>query len=123
MTPLEELKQRKLALFNEMQELSRKINKLNYQDKYNNVKQFLNKFYKAKDKYKESIRCIYTYEIDNNCHLNCLLVYYFTDSNEMYSLQHNSLDYDDIEQWEEISKEEYMQHYNHVQKLITKLEL
>lgn len=119
---VEELK----AINKKRSEINDQLEAIDHETNLNKVKQYLGKCYK--EVYNGGcIRCLFVYSIDEkNCDLlSLLLTYYPTEANwfqiECYTLFNPERhDEDDSSKWEEITKDEFNQHYLEVQYRIKK---
>ena len=102
-----------------------RLDKFDFEEKFNSVSKYLGKYYKEDDElFKTHIRCLYVYEIDEQCIPQSIIVSYFTDTDNYFGIeQYHHFNPDNTysdDKWVEIDKEEFETHFNIVQDKITK---
>jgi hypothetical protein len=118
MNKLETLNNKKQELKNQIKVINKEIEKLEYDDRYNQLIPFVGKYFIEVDKNENWIRCYFVFEL-KELKLLSLHVYYFDDS-EIYSHIEIQNDFNHIREYEEglehyyneISKDEFMNYYN-----------
>lgn len=114
-----------------LNELRKQLDAFDYDKKLNKIKRYVGKCYKevGKEKYaRKNINCVFIYEVEEkNCGLEAIQVDYWEDSNTFFDIRNHHFyntpddenkDTDFSNNWEEISKEEFMKHYEKVMKRI-----
>lgn len=121
----EELVKQLTALRKQEDEIRKQIEKYDYDNKFSKVKVYLGKYYKETGIHHddENNRCLYVYDINKeSCELQALSVHYWTDNDTYFGIEYyahfNPERWDENDNWEEITKEEYLIHYNHVQEMV-----
>lgn len=116
-----------LSLRKKEEEIRKQLDEIDYKEKFNDANQYEGKYFKEKTKYHdENVRCLFVYSINNEtCEPMALCINYWVNNKTSYF----GIDYhghfhpkkwvDDEEKWEEISKDEYMKHYDEVQLRIS----
>lgn len=122
----EKLTEQLIATKNQLKEIREKLEAIDYKDRLSEAKQYEGKFFKELRDSDNYVRCLFVYSTDKDrCEPMCLSLNYYLDNETSYF----TIDYDntffpkkwdeDDDRWVEISKEEYMQHYNEVQRRIS----
>jgi hypothetical protein len=123
----EKLLEQLTSIRKQEEEISKQIDAIDYEERLNDAKQYEGRYFKdVSTNNKEYIRCLFVYGTDEkNCTPNSLCVNYW-ENNEEYHFKIEDYDYfrpkhfdEDIDKWIEISKEEFQQHYNEVQRRIS----
>lgn len=124
----EELIKKQIPLLEELNKIDKLIEETNYEERYANAKQYEGRYFKELHNHdKKSILCLYVYATDKiKCEPMALAVSYWTNNDISYfNIDFYSHFYpkywEEEEKWEEISKEEFISHYNEVQKRITNI--
>ena len=126
----EKLKEKLTAIKKQEEEVRKQIEELDYNEKLKDASQYEGKYFKEVDKHNKEnkyVRCLFIYSTDKErCEPMSLLIGYWKDNDKSYfnieyygHFHPGKWDDDDREKWIEISKEEYTQHYNEVQKRIS----
>lgn len=112
------------ALNKKKTEIHNQLDIIDYEKNLNAAKQYLGKCYL--EAYNgDCIRCLFVYGIDEkNCNILSLLVTYYPIESQWFEIEcytlFNPNRYDeDGSKWNEITKDEFDQHYQEVQKRIT----
>ena len=118
-----------MQLQEQEKQIREQLNSMDYDQRFADAKQYEGRYFKENEEYhKECIRCLYVYSTDKvNCTPMSLCISYWLDNEDSYfTIDFYSLFYpkkwvdDDGDKWIEISKEEYMEHYEQVQRRIVK---
>lgn len=104
-------------------ELRNRLDEFDKEERLKKANSYLGKYYIAsEDALTGYIRCLYVYSISEECIPNSVIVTYFNDSDAHFSIEFyshfNPGYYDDEDNWSEISKQEFENHYERVQELI-----
>lgn len=107
--------------------INNKIEALEFEERYAEIKQYEGKYFKEINQhFKENVVCAFIYSIDKESLTSYFLeVNYWTNSKNHFNIDDKSnfrfKKWDDENQdaWIEITKEEYMRHYEYVQKSIS----
>jgi len=113
-------------LSKQQKEIRDQIDKLDYDERLSQASQFLDKYFIEVDKNSDQVRCAYVYYVNlEDCQNQYLLITYYKDSETFFSIEwinnFTLLNYKDEISWSEISKEEFLIHYNNVQNKINKI--
>ena len=120
----EELVDKLNAIRKQENEIRKQLNELDYEKNLNNLRKYEGKYYKELDNYESSVSCLFVYGIDENCRLMALNISYWKDNEksffEISYYSHFNIEDDEVKcRWIEITKEEYMEHYQEVVKRIS----
>jgi len=108
-------------------EIRKQLDDIEYNERYNTIKQFEGKCFKVGNILDDDyIRCLYVYDIDKiDCKLMSLSINYWKDNYDSHFnieyydyFEPSDCDDDSHNKWFEIDKDEYILHYNEVQKRI-----
>jgi len=102
-------------------ELRNQLEEFDREERLKKANSYLGKCYIASDEMSDYIRCLYVYNVNEQCIPDTVYVSYFKDSNVHFQIEsYGSFPgYDeDDNKWVEISKQEFENHYNHVQTLV-----
>lgn len=120
-------------LVNELNEINKQAKKvreqidaLDYEERFNAANKFLGKFYKEISTNKNYIHCVHVYGINTkDCrNLSFTITNYLSDESDWFECNTNPYfkpDEDEFNKWEEITKDEFMKHYNDVMIRINKV--
>lgn len=120
----EKLVEQLKAIREQEKEIRKQLDEVDYEEKLNDAQQYEGRYFKeAKDHHKGSIRCLFVYATEKtNCTPMSLCVSYWEESETSYFdieyYGHFNWGGDD-DKWVEIDKDEYLRHYNEVQKRIS----
>lgn len=122
-----ELVEKLNAIREEEKQIREQIDIIDYQNKFNDAKQYEGKYFKEVNPYhNNNVRCLFIYGTDKDrCEPMALSISYWIDNETSYfDIQYyphfhpKKWNDDDDDKWIEISEDEYIQHYNEVQKRI-----
>jgi hypothetical protein len=123
----EKLVEQLKAIREQEKEIRKQLDAVDYEEKFNDAKQYEGRYFKeANDHHKGSIRCLFVYATEKtNCTPMSLCVSYWEENEtsyfdiEYYGHFHPRNWDGDVDKWVEIDKDEYLRHYNEVQKRIS----
>lgn len=123
----EELVGKLIEIRNQEKEIRKELDKLDYEKRFEDSKKYLGKCYIEKTEIKSDyVRCIYVYSIDkDSCDTKSLCVHYYGDLNDSYfgieyDSHFNPKKWGEEDKWIEITKDDFMEHYNVIQSRISK---
>lgn len=123
----EELVGKLTDLRNQEKEIRKELDKLDYEKRFEDSKKYLGKCYIEKTEIKSDyVHCIYVYSIDeDSCDLKSLCAHYYGDLDDTYfgieyDSHFNPKKWKEEDKWIEITKDEFMEHYNVIQSRISK---
>lgn len=120
----EELSKKLFSLRKEIGEVREKLDSFDYEERLSKVNKLLGKCFIESDsnihdgKY---ITCLYIYNVEkDSCSPESIRIVYYTDSDIHFQIEYYyHFDIDEDNNYSEITKEEFMVHYNEVQKRIS----
>lgn len=122
----EKLVEELIALQEQEKEIRKQLDALDYEERFNDAKQYEGRYFREVNRSKEYIRCVHVYgTCKERCEPLSLLVSYWNEEGiNSYQIESYNHFYpkkwgDETDVWEEITEEEYHQHYEEVQKRIT----
>jgi hypothetical protein len=116
-----------IDLRNQEKAIRKELDSLDYDEKFSIAKKYEGKYFRDYDKRnKEYIRCIFVHDTNKeSCDPMCILVTYYENVMDQY-FQIESYSHFNPEKWEEhgdkwieIKEEEYLKHYEEVQRRIS----
>jgi len=113
---------RKDELREQLDQVQKKLDLLDYKDRFAEAKQYEGKYFIENDQdAKKFVRCVFVFGVnEKNCNMKVIGFNYYCDSNEYFQIE-NPLHFDpkseDIN-WNEISKKEFDKHRSEVMKRI-----
>lgn len=129
MNKREELQSKLQVLDEKRAKIYNEIKLLNYKSRLEDASKYLGKYYIEVDKYSNNyIRCIYVYSIDkeNCCPISLEVSYWNDNSISYFTIASNTNffpskweEFDGEDNWNEITRKDFMKHYNLVQKEIS----
>lgn len=124
-TTEEELFQQLQLLNEQRSKIQEELDKFSYKKRFDLASINKGKFFKEtpSEFHPEYVKCIHVYDIrPEDCKPECIFLTYYTNLDTYFNVQY--YDYfdlkDDFSNWIEITKDEFMQHYNEVFSKIQK---
>jgi len=123
----EEIVDKLFELRRQSKELSRQLNELDHENRFQESKKYLGKYFieKQDKSLSDCVRCLFVYDINkDSCEPMCICVTYWKNMSDSYFnieyyLHFNPDKLEEVDQWKEINRSEFMVHYTEVQKRIS----
>ena len=103
-------------------EVREKLDKLDYTERIQEASKFIGKCFIEKEPHDETyVNCLYVYGVDKeDCREDALRILYYKNARNYFQIDHYyQFDNNEKGEYSEITKEEFMNHYNEVQKIIS----
>lgn len=118
----EELLEQLKILKEKQKEVKKQIKDIDSVDLYAKNKQYVGKCFKCDDGYQDFIRCVLIYGMRTERSWTALEITYYVNTETHFSIQHidhfNPIE-DNFDEWVEIDRKEFDEHYKEVQRFIT----
>ncbi len=101
--------------------IKNQLNILDYEERLKNAKLYEGRYFKEIDNTSEYVRCLFVYSVDVvSCQFMSICINYYTNIETTYFgiEYYNHFNPSDTD-WVEIPKEEFLEHYNEVQRRIS----
>lgn len=118
----EKLVKQLFSLREQQDNIREKINELDYTERIQEASKFIGRCFIEKEPHDETyVNCLYVYDVDKeDCRENALRILYYKNARNHFQIEHYyHFDNNEKGEYSEITKEEFMNHYNQVQKLIS----
>lgn len=123
----EDLRKHLLELRKQISETQKLLDSFEYEERISEAKKYIGRCFEEKNNHpnREYIRCLFVYGFDKeSAENNSLLVSYWKEYESSYfTLEHyghfNPKNWENEDEWQEITKEKFMEHYEQVQKRIS----
>jgi hypothetical protein len=123
----EEIVDKLFELRRQSKELSRQLNELDHENRFQESKKYLGKYFIEKQgkSFSDVVRCLFVYDINkDSCEPMCIGVSYWKNISDSYfNIEYyghfNPEKWEEEDQWEEITRAEFIVHYTEAQKRIS----
>jgi hypothetical protein len=121
----EKLVEQLIAIRAEEKEIRKQLDLVDYEEKFNDAKQYEGKYFKEVNEHHEGcVRCVFVYAVDKtNCTPVSLYVNYWIGQETHFEIEYYGLfhprNLDEEDKWVEIDRNEFLQHFNEAQRLIS----
>jgi hypothetical protein len=113
------------ALKEQEKEIRKQLDLVDYEEKFNDAKQYEGRYFKEANEHHEGcVRCVFVYAVDKtNCTPMSLCVNYWIGQETHFEIEYyghfHPRNWDEEDKWVEIDRNEFLQHFNEAQRLIS----
>ena len=113
------------ALKEQEKEIRKQLDLVDYEEKFNDAKQYEGRYFKEANEHHEGcVRCVFVYAVDKtNCTPMSLCVNYWIGQETYFEIEYygqfHPRNWDEEDNWVEIDRNEFLQHFNEAQRLIS----